>query len=486
MLLNNATAIVEWNDEHVAAAASVASKAILASFCLKGLEENKRTEFARKTALWLVQEYGGDFAVLDVKNAYSTNNTPFAANVSFAAPSEFSYGVFADGQHLFSQNSSLPNASFVLTLPFGIHNLTVVVNDDFARQELDYANNSKTIVFKTAPSQADLRVDSIELAKSSSQNASGSGGSGGNFTLINASIVNSSQINATTFQRLNVNVYNNGGNTSSAKLFVRIGGNSTSNQTVLLYPGQKKTVGFFVRLTPGANQVEAWLENQGDFNYTDNSLNETVYYCNKPGKTLVVEDSDVEFAEESSSARLLELQLRKQAYCVDYWSEQTQGQVYSNNLTNYRLVVWSAGNNNGVVLNEGDFNALSNYSGPILLEGADVGFDHQNDSVLDFFGVGFKGDLDLNGTITPLTLLNHPILYGIENIEINGSKSRYPDKLALTNAQGIAKWPDGNYSIVARANAPKKIYFAFAISAVQNESARANLLGNAIAWLQNQ
>ncbi|MBS3070286.1 DUF2341 domain-containing protein, partial [Candidatus Micrarchaeota archaeon] len=394
----------------------------------------------------------------------------------------FSYGVYVDGQKLFSRQTQNQSENFTLTLPYGLHALEVKANDDFNAPELDYANDSKTIEVYTAPTQADLRVESVILPQPAPTTPPNS--SGGNFSS-NLTVISATRINATIVTGLKINVSNYGGNSTYATLFVTRGSQQIYSKYLFMAAGQKKQIPAFINFTSGRNDLQVRVENQGDFNYTDNSLNATVYKCTKPGFVLVVNDSDVEFNEGGESGALFFQELREQGYCTSSWDEAVDGQVTAENLSKYNFVVWSAGNYNGQVLGEEDFDALSNYSGPVLLEGADIGFDHQNDSTLAWFNASYAGDLDLNGSLSTLTLLNHQVFAGIPSLSANGSRGRYPDSLQpiLPSSQGIAQWQNGDYAIIASTPQKKMLYFAFAIESVENAQSQSQLLANAFNWL---
>src|SRR3990167_4853872 len=202
-------------------------------------------------------------------------------------------------------------------------------------------------------------------------------------------------------------------------MYVTRGGQTLYSKYFFITAGQKKEMHAFTSLTSGRNDLQVRVENQNDFNYTDNSLNATVYKCTKPGFVLAVNDSDVEFNEGGESGALFFQELREQGYCTSSWDEAVDGQVTAENLSKYNFVVWSAGNYNGQVLGEEDFDALSNYSGPVLLEGADIGFDHQNGSTPPLVNASYAGRLDLNGSLSTLTLLNHQVFAGIPSLSVN-------------------------------------------------------------------
>ncbi|HLD62275.1 MAG TPA: S8 family serine peptidase, partial [Candidatus Norongarragalinales archaeon] len=484
--LTNASAIAQWNDGSTAIAASHVSKTITAAFCPEALSQESRRQLARQAVLWLVREtpYSfEDLSVLGVSSAYSINQTPFSVRVNFSSASApFSYGVYVDGQKLFSRQTQNQSENVTLTLPYGLHALEVKVNDDFNAPELDYANDSKTIAVYTAPTQADLRVESVILPQPTPTTPPNS--SGGNFSS-NLTVISATKINASIISGLKINVSNYGGNSTYATMYVTRGGQTLYSKYFFITAGQKKEMHAFTSLTSGRNDLQVRVENQNDFNYTDNSLNATVYKCTKPGFVLAVNDSDVEFNEGGESGALFFQELREQGYCTSSWDEAADGQVTAENLSKYNFVVWSAGNYNGQVLGEEDFDALSNYSGPVLLEGADIGFDHQNGSTLAWFNASYAGDLDLNGSLSTLTLLNHQVFAGISSLSANGSRGRYPDSLQpiLPSAQGIARWQAGDYAILASTPQKKMLYFAFAIESVENAQSRSQLLANAFNWL---
>ena len=235
------------------------------------------------------------------------------------------------------------------------------------------------------------------------------------------------------------------------------------------------------------------------FNFTvcDNSNNciESENYnfevtdCLKDKKILLVKE-----IEESPFTEFLS------GYCVSEWDNINNPLLSIEYLNKFDAVIWNSGNN---LANIDDIEAdllidYINQNGKLLVEGADIAFNHQYDDFMKnvthsmlvediIFALSNKETTQNKSII--ITYL-HPITKGLgESILFSSQESPYPDSLEpFNNGHELAAWENGGSSLIIYnginegSGKAKTLFLPFSITAL-DDTTKEKLIGNSVSWL---
>ncbi|MBI5553485.1 MAG: hypothetical protein HY917_01970, partial [Candidatus Diapherotrites archaeon] len=224
-----------------------------------------------------------------------------------------------------------------------------------------------------------------------------------------------------------------------------------------------------------------------DSNSGNNELQATLPVC-EDKKVLFVLDNDGQSSAgtQSDDSAQTKLILERNGYCTETWNETEQGTPTLDKLNDFNAVIWSTGNYWASAIDETDAGLLAQFNGHLLLEGADIAFDHNSDLFMQNTVRAQLGhDLILNGNDALLQLTSSPLLNGVTELQLDSGISPYPDSVsALNGAQSIAGWNSGGSAILTYENGNHKLaYFAFPLNAITNAVTYEKLLLNAVSWL---
>ncbi|MBI2581451.1 S8 family serine peptidase, partial [Candidatus Woesearchaeota archaeon] len=354
--------------------------------------------------------------------------------------------------------------AFSTKLEAGQHTVTVFANSDFAIEENNYANNIKDFNLTVYPKLPDLALSGLSYSYDEGKGAI----------------------------LVDLNVSNLGGTATEAKVTVYSDTALPAEQLASFSPGERKKLRFELKSPKGVFKLKAVADEKNDIaehNESNNQLLETLYICSKQ-KVLIVDDNDAEFfstPEPSSSDEFLDV-LRNAGYCAEVWDAKQQGVPGSSKLSEYKAVVWTAGDYFNGTISSDDAIAIGNYSGGLLLEGSDVGLDNAESGLLQqITAAAFGSDMLLNDSQNEtLVLKQHAITANITNVSISKEKSPYPDAVeaAAENADVVAEWQSGKAAITASAGSSRKTaYYAFSADGITDAAAMGKLVINTVEWL---
>ena len=218
------------------------------------------------------------------------------------------------------------------------------------------------------------------------------------------------------------------------------------------------------------------------------------YVTVPPNTILIVVDDDGSYVGYGVSPDIFTTAIQDLGYNIYEWKESEIGNpplslLLSENVT---LVIWHVGTYYGDAVDSVDASNLIEFiknGGRLLLEGEDIGYDHDNDQFMtDVAHATFLAD-SVKANITALKPL-HPVLNGTEQLTF-AETPPYPDGVNATNGGVlIAKYSETDYGCIVvydgvalnENNGAKVVYFSFPLQYL-NSDQRTQLIRNAVKWL---
>lgn len=457
----NAFSLAEWSSGNSAAVLfnNYPKKGIFFPFNLNALNEREKTILLNDSIKWLLESSSIDLSVNEIiipefiiENIY----TEITVLLNNNNESQTIY-IYVDNQETIvhtSQNSFTKTVN----LSRGTHTINAFINPSFVTEEKYYLNNFMEKEFVVAPAEADLITESI--------------------TALTA-----------TETAITTKIKNTGGSTAN-NVPVQIFYNNTliHEENINLEPNTTKTVSTTTEKEQGINLIEVKVNPEQtviEADYTNNNQTKEHYVCSKT-KILLVSDNDTEnnSTNNPDSSSTFESVLKSNGYCYEIWDEKTQGTPSIEHLNKFELIIWSAGNHWNTTINENNKLLLEQFNKPILFEGADIAFDHSEDSFLQE-NLHITLDKDLTIKQETLILSNHEILNNIPQLTIDGNYCPYPDSVNVTDSINIAEWPNAQSAITLFNSSTKPvIYFGFSIDSVIEVNSREQLVVNSIELLR--
>ena len=207
---------------------------------------------------------------------------------------------------------------------------------------------------------------------------------------------------------------------------------------------------------------------------------------------LIVDDNDGSGHEErGTSLPEFESVLTAAGYDYVVWNESSMGNPPLDFLTTFKLVIWTCGDYYNWAVDSTDAATLESYfahGGNILLEGEDIGFNHNGDSFMTkvahaIFQVDDTKALGLN-----VTNPTHPVTQGLPTNFTWFTDPPYDDGVNPTNGGSeVIRYTNTSWTAVTVFNGTgtsngSVVYYAFPIySLAQTE--RDTLVINSVRWL---
>ena len=456
--VNNGKEIISWGDNQTAVVVNeYGARTLFIPFSVMALHPNDREELLNESLAWLTDDTEGDLKAEILLPGYLVEGGNwFTLQMESSVTDTHEIEILIDDKIVESRTTARTAAGkglsqITIQKDFERGNHTVIgkVNADFTARERYYLNNYAEKPVWVAGKRAEIVIENVNYTFAENQ------------LLVRAGVVNQ------------------GGSDLNFTLFFDVNGSMKSRSISLPFSWMTIVRERF-DVGRGVYPVKI-IADADDENQENNVVNLTVYLCSKT-PVLVVDDYDEGFATNNpGSAGAFESVLKQEGYCVDVWDVQSRGYPSNSYLEPYPAVIWSRGDYFGNRFNDSVMNALVGYSGNLLFEGADIGFDGNN-ALFNSFGAEFSRDIILRNS-TKLQLSNHSLLSGVGELEINDTLSPYPDSAKIITAENVADWGDGKAAIVAyQIGNKRKVYLGFSIDAVTDENARKQIVVNAMNW----
>ncbi len=287
---------------------------------------------------------------------------------------------------------------------------------------------------------------------------------------------------------------------------------ATNIEVNLLINGSIEDTTTIPTLTPGASQKVQfqWTPTEeADYNITiaailvgdeipqNNWMSKIV--TTTPKQILLVEDDNQNTVRNSrgdgSSPQEFQQILDSLGYTYIVWRETTDGRPTIEFMSQFPVVIWTCGDLYGGTIDDQDQQLLAGYvfgGGCLLLEGDDIGYDHQGSGDWFMNSVAHATYVaDHSNTGTYVTVLeDHPITQGLPSqIYLSGGDGcPWPDEIQPVNGSialmGYTSWTTG-YSLTAYNGSNgdgKVVYMAFSLDGLAQEY-QQQLVQNIIEWL---
>ncbi|MBI3036914.1 S8 family serine peptidase [Candidatus Woesearchaeota archaeon] len=447
-------------------------KSLLLPFSMEALNATAAKTLATSVLGWLLAESPADIEPAAISHGVLVDGQAAAIGIGISATTgsqwvQVKMGIVAlvDDKVVSQAEVDMPSAgsyshNFTAALSAGQHVLKAVANSNFSVKESNYVNNVKDFSITVYQKLPDLVLSKLAYRYDDAKSA----------------II------------ANLSASNFGGTAVSSSLKVYLDGKEAVQQGIELGAGETKQLTLEMLSGKGAYLLNAVIDpgnDVGEHNETNNQLQQRIYICSKE-KVLVVDDNDAAFfstPEPSSSNEFLDV-LRNAGYCAETWDAKQQGSPGGSDLSGFKAVIWTAGDYFNGTISNSDALVIGNFSGGLLLEGADVGLDNAGSGLLQSIAAAaFSSDMLLNDSQNEtLVLKQHAITANITNISISKEKSPYPDAVEVIDGDVVAEWQNGKAAITAGSKGRKVAYFAFSVDGV-NEESRDFLILNSVEWL---
>ena len=292
---------------------------------------------------------------------------------------------------------------------------------------------------------------------------------------------------------LNATVYNVGlNNETDVELQLLING-SIADSTVIpeLLTSSSHSIRYLWTPTiEGIYNITAYAPPVPGENIVTNNIKSAV--ISPPPNIVVVADDDA-LSSDGRRTCLLEFELALNEAGFDYfvWNETTMGNPPLEFLLKFKMVIWTCGDNLAWAVDPTDAETLQAYlskGGTILLEGEDIGYDHNSDSFMvnvahAIFQIDSTGAPGL--TVTDPT---HPVAIGLPTSFNWAIDPPFDDGVSPTNG-GVAviNYTGTNWTAVTVFNGTKigigsVVYYAFPLYCLAQPE-RDTLVKNSVSWL---
>ncbi|MBU2476109.1 S8 family serine peptidase, partial [Candidatus Micrarchaeota archaeon] len=369
-IVNNGIELALWDLNENTGSAIVASntdkKTLFLPFSMKALE-NKQETFIQNIINWmLTEENESDLIteIIDVYPAIEGNNTINfkIINQGLKDANNVKIDLYVDDFLETTQFTDIESSSFIeleeeIQLSAGTQEIKIYVNPDFQVTETNYLNNINLVQIDVLPEKADLTVKSIKGIIIAN-------------TIIETEIENIGGSNAENVQ---VQIYYN-----ETKIY---------DENIDINSRETKTVQTNIEKEPGIHIIETKINPQEiilEADYNNNTLTQELYVCSKEN-ILIVNDNDAEnnTTNNPDNTNTFEEILKNNGYCFETWNEKIQGTPNISHLNKFNILIWSTGNYWNTVIDTNDMILLEQYQKPVLFEGADIAFDHSNETFLE-------------------------------------------------------------------------------------------------------
>jgi subtilisin family serine protease len=239
----------------------------------------------------------------------------------------------------------------------------------------------------------------------------------------------------------------------------------------------------------GMYNVTAYATPVPDENITANNLKTAFIHVLILPEILIVNDDDGAGQVSGTSLKEFELALKSVGYDYWVWNESSQGRPSLNFLKKFKLVIWTCGDFWNWAVDPSDAVTLQSYlaqGGKILLEGEDIGYDHDAD---EFMVNVAHAIMQVDGTgALGLTVTNptHPVTFNLPTSFTWLIDPPYDDGVTPTNGGvEVIRYAGTTWTAVTVFGenvGGKVVYYAFPLYCLP-EPHRTTLAINSINWL---
>jgi len=293
---------------------------------------------------------------------------------------------------------------------------------------------------------------------------------------------------------LNATVYNVGLNDeTNVEIQLLINGTEVTGETLdVLVSGTWYTINYsWTPTMEGIYNITAYAPPVPGENVTANNVATSFVLVQALPPILVVNDNDGSSWFDGTSLPEFESALAAAGYDYAVWNESSMGNPPLDFLVNFELVIWTCGDYYEWAVDPADATTLESYlaqGGNILLEGEDIGYDHDADS----FMVNVAHALwDFDDTGAPgltVTAPTHPVTQGLPTSFTWLVSPPYDDGVIPTNGGfEVIRYTDTPWTAVTVFNATgtgngSVVYYSFPIYCLAPPE-RDTLVRNSVSWL---
>jgi len=211
---------------------------------------------------------------------------------------------------------------------------------------------------------------------------------------------------------------------------------------------------------------------------------------------LIVSDDDAGSGGDGTSLSEFQQALDNLGYTYATWKTSTDGTPTLQLLEQYDIVIWTCGDLYGGTIDDTEQQLLGSYvfgGGCLLLEGDDIGYDHQGTT--DWFMTSvahavWKDD-HYNSAGTYVTVIeDHPITQGLPSQMYlsGGNGCPWPDEVQPVNGSialmGYSDWTYYSLTAYNGSNGDGRVvYMAFSLDGLE-QAYQQQLVGNIVEWLK--
>lgn len=454
------SAMVLFNDYNASKA-----KTVFFSFNFNALVEPVKSLLLGNTVKWLLGESGIDLSVESINvPAYIVEQSATPIEIVLENTVETEVAVFVDDELYGTVPVSNNLVEMNVDFSFGNHVVKAVINPSFSTKENYYFNNVLEKEVWVATTEPDVLVKGFSY--SSQEPLAGE-----------------------TLQ-IDANIVNVGGTTANVDVVFFVDENMVGTQSVLVPFGGNAIASTFWTAELGVYELRIVANPlELDSNSLNNEFVGKLFVCSGPS-VLVVSDDDAESYSGSNpnSSQAFEEILEGNGYCFVVWKESEKGVPSIDYLNQFDALIWSAGDYWNTVLDENDMELLEGFSGNVLFEGSDMGFDNTDSGFLEKkLFASFDKDLVLEESNSSLILNNHRLLNGITSIALDIALSPFPDSIIPVNGESIANWSNAESAIiVSNVFGSKTAFIGFSVDAIIDSVARERLILNLVEWLTEE
>jgi hypothetical protein len=294
---------------------------------------------------------------------------------------------------------------------------------------------------------------------------------------------------------LNVTVYNVGRNNETNVESRILINDSLVNVTTIpeLQAGSEHSSSYlWTPTTEGIYNITAYAPPVSGENITTNNVKTAFVEVYLLPNILIVADDDATSVTGNGTS-LPQFKSALTAAGFDYfaWSEKAKGHPPLSFLLNFKLVIWTCGDNFDLAVDQVDAETLKAYfnqGGTIVLEGEDIGFTHQAD---DFMVNVAHAIYQTDNTGAPgltVTRPTHPVTSGLPTNFIWASDPLFDDGVIPTNGGiDVINYTATAWTAVTVFNGSETakgsvVYYAFPLYCLE-QSIRDTLVKNSVIWL---
>ena len=291
---------------------------------------------------------------------------------------------------------------------------------------------------------------------------------------------------------LNATVYNKGlNNETDVELFILINGTEVSSAVIpeLLTEASYTLSYLWTPMTEGTYNVTTYAPPVPGENITLNNARQMLVSVKVLPDILIVNDDDG--GDWVSGTSLIEFKSALEAAGYDYWvwNESSMGNPPLDFLLKFELVIWTCGDYWNWAVDPADAETLEAYlaqGGNILLEGEDIGYDHDAD---DFMINVAHAMYEVDDTGAPgltVTDPSHPVTFNLPSSFNWLTDPPYDDGVSPTNGGAeVIQYTGTTWTAVTvfeGASSGSVVYYAFPLYCLP-ENERNTLAINSINWL---